>query len=130
MLEELKVLNGELSPKYDKYNNLYTVKVSSDVDKLDLVFKEEDLDIHVYGNNNLKVGENKIVISLTKDDIKDYIYVTAIKEEDQEVMSIEDYRSLEVANSMPVYAGPLIAFSCFLIVLTVFLFMFVSHKNK
>ena len=66
MLEELKVLNGELSPKYDKYNNVYTVKINNEEKKLDFVFKEdENYQISVYGNNNLKSGENKIIIVLS-----------------------------------------------------------------
>ena len=65
MLEELRVLNGDLSPKYDKNNNKYTVKISNNVSKVDFIFKEDEyLNIAVYGNDNLKVGENKIVIAV------------------------------------------------------------------
>ena len=131
MLEELIVLNGELSPKYDKYNNEYTVKVDNSVNKLELSFvKEETVEVSVYGNNNLKEGENNIVLLITKDGETDYIYLNAIKESSEEVFQVFDTtNSLEVANSAPIYAGPLIATSCFLLIITLFAFLF-GFKRK
>ena len=131
MLENLKVLNGKLSPAYDKYNNLYTVKIESDIDKLDLIFEEDDnLQIFVYGNNNLKEGENKILISLTNKDETNYIYLTAITEEVKETMStLNTSDLLETTNTMPIYGGPLIATSCFLLILTIFAFLFARRKK-
>ena len=132
MLEELKVLNGDLSPKYDKYNNMYTVKINNDIKKVDFVFKEDDnLDISIYGNDNLKEGDNKIIIACSNGSKVNYIYITVIKAGIKEVINTSDFITpLEVANSMPIYTEPLIATSCFLIIVTIFLLMFGKKKKR
>ncbi len=132
MLEDLRVLNGELSPKFDKNNNKYTVKVSNDVKKIDFIFKEDEyLNITVYGNDNLKVGENYIIIAVSKGEETNYIYITAIKEEIKEVISLDSYsNTLETPNSMPIYGGSLIAISCFLLIVTLFAFFFGKKKSS
>ncbi len=132
MLEELIVLNGELSPKYDKYNNKYTVKINENVFKLLFEYvKDSEVEITVYGNNNLKEGENYIVLLVKKGDQKEYIYLNAVKEKDEKV--IETFNTttpLEVANSMPIYGGYLIATSCFLIIVLLYLVMFKRKKKS
>ena len=132
MLEELKVLNGNLTPKYDKYNNQYTITIHNDISKIDFEFvKDDDVEIEIFGNNNLKVGTNNIVLVLKQNDQKEYIYINAIKEQDEEVTKIFDNGTeLELVNSKPVYAGFLISFSCFLILFLVFLLLFKRKRRS
>ena len=131
MLEDLKVLNGELSPRYDKYNNKYTIKISKDVSKVDFNFiKEDNIDVSIYGNNNLKEGDNNIVLLVKDKDNINYIYITVIKEKSKEIINVLDNTSsLEIANSTPIYTGPLIATSCFLIIIVVFLLLFYKKRS-
>ena len=87
--------------------------------------------IFSFGNDNLKEGENKIVISLKKDDNYDYIYLTAIKEEEQTVFnSVTNSNVVEIGNTAPVYVAPLIGASCFLIILTLYAILFATKKSK
>lgn len=132
MLDKLEITNGKLSPEFNKYNDTYTVKVTADVTSLDINYKtENDINIKVYGNDNLKEGENKIVISLNKEDNYEYIYLTAIKETSDTVFSgFSDVTSLEVGNTSPVYVTPLIGASCFLIILTLYAILFATKKGK
>ena len=53
------------------------------------------------------------------------MYYPAVKEEDQSVMDVNNLNSsLEIPNSAPIYAGGLIAFSCVLFIIILFLLMF------
>lgn len=126
MLNDLKILNGELSPKYDINNNKYTVKIDSEVKKLNISYPvEKDKEVHIFGNNNLKEGENYIVISIKQDDKINYIYLNVIKEESKSVFGVTSSdSSLDVSNSTPVYGGPLILLSVILLIVTLFLLIF------
>ncbi len=132
MLEELIVLNGELSPKYDRYNNKYTVKINNDVTKLQLSYvKDDDVKVSVYGNNNLQEGSNNVLVVLSKDNKTEYIFLNILKEESKEIFNeINNSSSLEISNSVPIYAGPLITTSCFLLIITVFLFLFGKKRQQ
>ena len=132
MLDKLEITNGKLSPDYNKYNDIYTVKVEEDVTSLDINYvTTENTKVKIFGNDNLKEGENKIVISINNKDNYEYIYLTAIKESSQAVFSgISDITTLEVGNTAPVYVAPLIGTSCFLIILTLYAMMFASKKRK
>ena len=131
MLEELKVLNGEMTPRYDMYNNKYTITVANNVSKVKFEFKkDENTEVIIYGNNNLKVGENNIVLLVKNNDQSEYIFINVIKQSDADVMEVFDSTNqLEIANSVPIYSGYLIATSCFLIILLLFLRIF-GRKNK
>ncbi len=131
MLEELRVLNGEMTPKYDKYNNKYTITVANNVSKVKFEFKkDENTEVIIYGNNNIKVGENNIVLLVKNNDQSEYIFINVIKQSDADVMEVFDSTNqLEIANSVPIYSGYLIATSCFLIILLLFLRIF-GRKNK
>ncbi|MBQ9834285.1 MAG: cadherin-like beta sandwich domain-containing protein [Bacilli bacterium] len=132
MLDKLEITNGKLSPDYNKYNDTYTVKVEKDVTSLDINYETtENVKVEIFGNDNLKEGENKIVISINKEDNYEYIYLTAIKESSQTVFSgISDVTTLEIGNTAPVYVAPLIGASCFLIILTLYAMLFTSKKRK
>ena len=126
MLNDLKILNGELSPKYDINNNRYTVKIKKDVKKLNISYPiEKDKEVHILGNNNLNNNENYVVISIKQNNIINYIYLNVIKEETQSVFESADVtKSLEIANSTPIYGGTLIALSVIMIIITSFVLLF------
>ncbi|MBQ4583604.1 MAG: cadherin-like beta sandwich domain-containing protein [Bacilli bacterium] len=132
MLDKLEITNGKLSPEYNKYNDTYTVKIEEDVISLDISYETNDnIKVKIFGNDNLKEGENKIVISINKEDNYEYIYLTAIKESSGAVFSgMYDVTTLEVGNTAPVYVAPLIGASCFLIILTLYAMLFTSKKRK
>ena len=128
LLEELKILNGKLLPSFDKYNELYTVFVNSDVDKLEYTYITSGADIkEVTGNENFKTGENLVLIKLDNDTTYE---LTVIKEEEQKTTSILDtYEKVEVKPEMPSYIPSLIGIICFLLIILSYVLIF-SKKNK
>ncbi len=131
MLEEMEILNGELSLKFDYLNTKYTVMVDSTVSKLDLNLKvRDDCEISIFNNNNL-VNNSVVVVTVYNDEEMISYYLEIYKKREERVFESEDYfASLEVntKQEVPDYVAPLLACSCFLIIL--FLFTFLFKKNK
>ncbi len=133
MLKELEILNGILSPSYDIYNNVYTVKVENNIESLVLNYKlDENVQINIQGNDNLKEGENIIYLILKKDDLEEVITLYVNKEISKKVI-FTDPNIITKAEVKPViasYVAPLIGGCCFLIILLTFIFLFKKKKNK
>ena len=90
-LENLILNNATISPKFDSKLNDYTAIVGLDVDSLDLETITEDpsANVLIKGNENFKIGENTVTITITSADGQNRqvytIIVTKeeIKEEDE-----------------------------------------------
>ena len=69
----IKTKKCELSPKFDKQNNKYTVDAPFGTTKLDIDYVSEDRNatVEISGNENFEVGENKIVIKVLSSNKKD-----------------------------------------------------------
>ena len=69
-LSRLEVINGSMSPEFEKTRGLYEVNVSYTEDSLNLEYEPEDelATVKVEGNNNLKYGENEVKIKVTSSD--------------------------------------------------------------
>lgn len=83
-LDELKIENYELTPEFSKDIYEYKVNIDEDIEKLNMepISNDKDITIEVKGNENLKIGDNLITITLKKDGIEEKVYnITAIKNE-------------------------------------------------
>lgn len=83
-----------LSPEFDSKNNKYTVKVDKDIKSLNLKCEAEDplAEVKIEGNEDFKLGENEIVITVTSSDKEQVeVYnITVIMEEEESVSPILD----------------------------------------
>ncbi len=80
-LSELSIEGYSLNKNFSKENSTYFVTVENNVETLKISAVEEDdtADLCIYGNENLKSGTNKILISITAENgnVRNYrIYVT------------------------------------------------------
>lgn len=80
-LSELSIEGYSLNKDFSKENSTYFVTVENNVETLKISAVEEDdtADLCIYGNENLKSGTNKILISITAENgnVRNYrIYVT------------------------------------------------------
>lgn len=130
MLENLEIANGEMTPKFDKYTDTYSVRIKSDIDNLDLKLKtENDEDYKIYGNYNLEEGENIVTIEINSEKGKHIYTLIVNKERLETVTSIDpNLETVEVRKELPEYVGPLIACVCFLIILFTFVLLFRRKK--
>ncbi len=74
-LKDLKVENYSLSPSFNKETYTYKLTVKSDVDSIDIKPIANDNDqLEIVGNENLKTGDNEVLIRVTGNDKKTTTY--------------------------------------------------------
>ena len=132
MLNELKVLNGVMTPKFDKYNNVYSVSIEENVTELMLEYKANpEYYVRVIGNNNLVPGENVVFIEVTTDEYINSYQLLVYKEYTESVFNVKELVSeLEVKKEVPEYVAPLISCIGFLIIAMFYLLLFKKKKCK
>ncbi len=103
-LDTLAVEYFELTPEFNQNITNYSVEVSNQVNKLKIfaVSSDESAKVEISGNENLKIGDNQIIISITaKDNIttKKY-YINAHRRNSEEEVQYEDEKQniIEDAN--------------------------------
>ena len=131
MLKDLKILNGELSVKFDPLNTRYTVNMTNSDTKLELEYEmDEDDEISIFGNS-LDGQDDLVVISVYNDDELMSYYLEINFLECKNVNLEQDYfASLELNSKqeVPKYVAPVIAGVCFLIILFFFAILFKKRK--
>lgn len=79
-LKGLVVENHKLSPEFDPEITKYTLEVTKDVDKLEItpILQDEKSKYEIIGNDNLKVGNNIVKITVTAEDGTNRIYTITV----------------------------------------------------
>ena len=131
MLNDLEILNGELSPEFDIYNDIYSVTITEDVDELVIDYEVSDgYIVNIVDNKDLTAGENSVYLQVIKDEEINTYTLLVYKESSEPVFNYEYIpESIEVEEELPEYAVHLIIGSCFLIILIVFLLLFKKRKS-
>ena len=131
MLNDLEIINGELSPEFDYLNNIYSVTVDSNVTELVMEYSaSEGFIVNVIDNKDLNAGENEVYLQVIKDDVINTYTLLVYKESSEPVFNYEYVpEPVEVDKKLPEYAAPLIVGSCILIILIFALLLF-KHKKK
>lgn len=131
MLNDLKILNGNLDLKFDKYTYEYTVEVENDIDHLEISYKlDENATIEII-NNELREEENIVTIKVS-DEKSEEIYTLYVHKDEEVVSGIDNYKkNLEVIKKeeINVYQVQILSISIFLIIIIIFTFLF-GRKNK
>ena len=130
MLNELKILNGVMSPKFDKYNNVYSVSIEENVTELMLEYKANpEYYVRVIGNNNLVPGDNVVFIEVTTDEYVNSYQLLVYKEYTESVFNVKELVSeLEVKKEVPEYVAPLIISIGFIIIAVFYLILFKKKR--
>lgn len=132
MLNDLEILNGELTPEFDIYNDIYSVTIASDIENLVIDYEvEEGYVVNIIDNEDLDIGENEVYLQVIKDEQINTYTLLVYKESSEPVINYEYLvEPLEVEEELPEYVAPLIAGGCFIIILLVFLLLFKRKKVK
>lgn len=131
MLNDLKIINGVLSPKFDIYNNIYSVNIDENVDKLVIEYDvDSDYIVNIIDNESLVPGNNEVYLQVIKDNEINTYTLLVYKEETDTVVNY-DYllEPLEVKEELPSYVAPLIIGCCFFVILLVFILLFKKKKH-
>lgn len=75
-LSKLSINGYDLTPEFSKTTNTYFVKVKENVNKITVnaIAEDENATVNVYGNTDLKEGENKVLISVTAENGEVKVY--------------------------------------------------------
>ena len=130
MLKDLKILNGDMTLKFDSLNTIYTINMSNDDNKLEYEYKIDDgYSLSVYGNK-LDDGLNEVVFTVYNDKEQMSYYLYVYKEKTTDIVEINDNSlPLNVVNKLPEYVAPTIGVVCFLFILLFFTFLFKKNKK-
>jgi len=132
MLEDLKILNGEMSLKFNPYNTKYTIVLNDYEDmELEMEYRLTDKAQIFISGNYLDKNYNEVILSVSneKETVNYYLYV--YKEKATNVNdALKNYEALEVMPKKEIspYAAPGISVTCFLLILILFSLLF--HKKK
>lgn len=131
MLNDLEIINGELSPEFDSLNNIYSVTVSEDVDELVMEYSTTDgYIVNVIDNQDLDEGENEVYLQVIKDEEINTYTLLVYKESSEPVFNYEYVpETIEVETELPEYVAPLIIGSCILIILIFAILLFKRKKS-
>ena len=130
VLLDLNILNGKMSLKFDKYVNIYTVEVASDVDSLEIEYRIEDTDeIKIINNENFNYGLNYVFLEVSNQDNKNMYTIEVYKEKIETVMKYET-PTIENEKTMQKSTPYIIFTICFLIILFFFVVIFHHKKSK
>lgn len=98
-LETLAVEYFELIPEFDKTITNYSSEVSNEVNKLNIlaISSDESAKVQITGNENLKVGDNQITISVTaRNGITNKKYYINVhkRSEEEEIQEKEEQQNI------------------------------------
>ena len=127
MLNDLTILNGDMSLKFDSLNTIYTITLNNNDNKLSFDYKINDGDkLSVFGND-LEEGLNEVVLTVynDKEQMSYYLYVLK-KETELANKTIDEVQELNISKTEGLfpYAAPLVGSSCFLFILLFFTLLF------
>lgn len=91
-LKDLVIEGMELNPKFNPDILEYKVKIDSNKDKLDINFVTEDDEskVEIIGNENLKAGNNTVLVKVTdKNNFTRYYTIDVEKESNNSIFSIK-----------------------------------------
>lgn len=99
-LSKLEIEGYEID--FNKDTLEYNIKVSSDVETLDITAVAEDSSarVNIYGNSNFKEGENTVTVVVTAEDGSERTYIITVdKEAKKEVVKEEETKEEENGNN-------------------------------
>lgn len=131
MLLDLKILNGNMSLKFDKYVNTYTIEVKNDVESLEIEYKIRESDeIKIINNDNLETGLNYVFLEITNESEKNMYTLEVYKEKSESVFKSENINRVEQQKEMPQNAVYIISGVCVFVILIFFIAIFCRKKSK
>ena len=114
MSNEKDVNNIDLNPSFDSEIFTYNCNVANYIDKIKVIAKsnEEDANIEIVGNENLKEGLNEILVTVNKNEKDKIVYkINVNKEKKDKIESKEKNKYILIMT--------IIVLGCFIIILSI-----------
>lgn len=131
MLNNLKILNGSITPNFESSIYNYEVVVNDTV--FSLLFEydvPENAAVTIYGNDNLKGGENHVLLEFYDgNQVKEYIFKVLKKEISQTFKEIEPNIKVNEYNKNQTFIGITIFLTCIIIIIFLYYLIFKPDKK-
>lgn len=128
LIDTLEVTNGEITPKYDKYNNYYSVTVSENTRNLEFnyTFDNEKYEVKITNNENLV--ENKMVYATIYDketnEQNTYIFKIYIEDTIATIEAEDTINALDIKTEDSANYAPIVGTVCFSLIIFVYYLIF------
>lgn len=128
LIKDLKINNATISPKFNKYNNYYSVTIDENTDKLDFEyeFDEESYEVKITNNENLV--ENKLIyVTIYNKESKEkntYIFKVYLEDTKTTVKTVENEEVTPQKKEKNTNYAPVIGTVCFLLIIFVYYVIF------
>ncbi len=129
-LEELTILNGEISPVFEKLNNEYTITLPKEEYTVEMEYKEsEGCTVSVLDNFDLE-NNSKVTILLKNEKNTSEYHFHILKEEEEETQSAFSEETKELPTGfMYTYKQYIIPSLCFLLIAITYKCIFYKKKK-
>lgn len=129
-LEELTILNGELSIPFDALNNEYTITLPKDEYSLEIDYKtKEECNVSIIDNYDLQ-NNSTVTILLNDEKNKTEYHLHILKEEEEKTQTTFNEDTIEIPNSfMYTYKIYIIPSVCFLLIGITYKCLFYKKKK-
>lgn len=129
-IEELTILNGEISPSFEPLNNEYTVSLAKEEYTIEMDYQVLD-GITVSVMDNFDLENNSVVtLILTKEKEKIEYHLHILKEEEEKTLETFYEEKIEVKNDfMYTYKIYIIPTICLFLIGLVYKSLFHKHKK-
>lgn len=128
LINDLKINNATISPKFDQYNNYYSVTIDENTDKLDFEydFNKDKYEVKITNNENLV--ENKLIyVTVYNKESKEkntYIFKIYLEEVITTVKTIDNEEDTGKKDKKTTNYAPVIGTVCFLLIIFVYYVIF------
>ena len=76
MLKTIEIKNGVMTPKYDLYNDYYTVTIEEHINKLDIYYElEKNVSVNILGNENITDEISQVTINLNSGEVRLFLFI-------------------------------------------------------
>ena len=128
LINDLKINNATISPKFDQYNNYYSVTIDENTDKLDFEydFNKDKYEVKITNNENLV--ENKLIyVTVYNKESKEkntYIFKIYLEEIITTVKTVDNEEDTINKDKETTNYAPVIGTLCFLLIIFVYYVIF------
>lgn len=131
MLTDLKILNGNLELKFDRYNYIYTVVVASDVKSLEIEYTVDDNSYVNIRNNIIDNDESIVYIDVSQLDKKETYTLYVYKEQEEKASLINEYvNSLNINRNIEFSFLNIQILCCIVFIIIVGVFALLFKKKR
>lgn len=128
LINDLKINNATISPRFDQYNNYYSVTIDENTDKLDFEydFNKDKYEVKITNNENLV--ENKLIyVTVYNKESKEkntYIFKIYLEEVITTVKTVDNEEDTGKKDKKTTNYAPVIGTVCFLLIIFVYYVIF------